>query len=288
MKLMISNLCQKVVVRVWSGILKTKVGYRLSDIIINCSMKESSEVTHKGCRMRFSSPNTLCKWRADTFSTKEPETLDWIDNIPLGSVLWDIGANVGLYSVYAYKRRKCKVYAFEPSVFNLELLARNIELNTMNVGDGVSCAQIVIIPLPLSGQTSVNDLKFTSTELGGALSTFGEDYGWDGAKINEVFRCRMSGMIMDDVTNSLNIPPPDYIKLDVDGVEHIILAGGRSILKKVKSVLVEVNDAFAEQAYECSQVLTNAGLKLKEKKQSEMVADSTAGFENTFNQIWER
>jgi FkbM family methyltransferase len=49
--------------------------------------------------------------------------------MPRGSVLWDIGANVGLYSCYAVKARDCRVFAFEPSVFNLELLARNIFLN---------------------------------------------------------------------------------------------------------------------------------------------------------------
>jgi FkbM family methyltransferase len=239
--------------------------------------------------MRFSTPNSLCKWRVETFSIKEPETLDWIDGMPLGSVFWDVGANVGLYSIYAYKKRKCKVYAFEPSVFNLELLARNIKFNTENkVNQGNYDEQLVVIPLPLSEKTSISELRFTSTEWGGALSTFGETYGWHVKKINEVFKCRMSGITMDEVLTSLNVPMPDYIKLDVDGIEHIILSGGNQILKNVKSILVEVNDDFVEQVSECYEILTASGLKLIEKKQSEMVADSTSGFEKTFNQIWKR
>ena len=52
--------------------------------------------------------------------------------MPEGSVVWDIGANVGLYSCYAAKHRGCRVFAFEPYVFNLEILARNIYLNQLS------------------------------------------------------------------------------------------------------------------------------------------------------------
>ena len=40
-------------------------------------------------------------------------TLDWIDSIEKGSVFWDIGANVGLYGIYAAIKKDCIVYAFE-------------------------------------------------------------------------------------------------------------------------------------------------------------------------------
>ena len=50
-----------------------------------------------------------CDFLAESFSKKEPDTLAWIDLIPEGSLIWDIGANVGLYSVYAAKARNCKV-----------------------------------------------------------------------------------------------------------------------------------------------------------------------------------
>ena len=50
-----------------------------------------------------------------------------------GSTFWDIGANVGIYEHFTGMSRKCHTFAFEPSVFNLEILARNIALN--NLGD---------------------------------------------------------------------------------------------------------------------------------------------------------
>ena len=78
-------------------------------------------VLHKNFTMNFSLFNWINSYRIRTFSTKEFENLDWIDSIKSNSIFWDIGANLGLYSIYIAKSKKCKVFAFEPSVFNLEL-----------------------------------------------------------------------------------------------------------------------------------------------------------------------
>ena len=40
---------------------------------------------------------------------------------------------------------------------------------------------------------------------------------------------------------------PNFIKIDVDGIEHLILEGGNQILKKTKSILVEIDDSFTLQ-----------------------------------------
>ena len=93
------------------------------------------------------------------------------------------------------------------------------------------------------------------------------------------------GVRMIDAVQILSIPQPDYVKMDVDGIEHLILNGGTEVLKNVKGVLIEVNDAFQEQSSQCKLLLTKAGLVLKEKRQSEIVSVSTAGFQNVFNQI---
>ena len=108
---------------------RTRVGRYVFKQILSTAMDGVREVAHDGAQLQFSAPNALCEWRAQTFSTKEPETLAWIDAIPEGAIVWDVGANIGLYAVYAANRRNCRVWAFEPSVFNLELLARNIHLN---------------------------------------------------------------------------------------------------------------------------------------------------------------
>ena len=72
---------------------KTRAGKYVFKQILNSSMDQVRDVVHDGVSLRFTVPNVLCEWRAQTFSTKEPETLAWIDSMPEGAVLWDVGAN---------------------------------------------------------------------------------------------------------------------------------------------------------------------------------------------------
>ncbi|MDC1414810.1 FkbM family methyltransferase [Gammaproteobacteria bacterium] len=239
--------------------------------------------TYKGHMLKFTVPSYLSDWRAQTFTTKEPETLDWIDSMVDGCILWDVGANIGVYSLYAAQCKDAKVFAFEPSLFNLELLARNIYLNNLH-------ENIAIAPIALSDKTNFGSIKMTSTEMGSALATFGEDFGWDGQKIKHNFTFKTIGMTMDDAASYLQIPLPNYIKIDVDGLEHLILLGGQKVLAQVDEVLIEVNDDFIQQAEGVSKALTNCGLTLVDKRHSpEEFSDGLDVQANSaFNQIWKR
>ena len=254
-------------------------GRYLFNRITASAMAQTRTVTHNGVSLTFAAPNELALARADTLSSKEPETLEWIDGLPSGSTLWDIGANVGLYTCYAAKARGCRVFAFEPSVFNLELLARNLFLNGLT-------DKAVIVPLPLSEALGVSRLNMTSTDWGGAMSTFGEAYGHDGRPLRKIFEFPTIGLSMADAANLLMIPRPDYIKMDVDGIEHLILKGGGEVLKSVKGLLIEINDEFAAQAGGAAEFLKQAGLTLKEKKRADIRLTGAA--EGTYNQIWVR
>jgi len=258
------------------------VGLFVIDNIVEQIREKYQVIRHNNKEFRFASPNRLALYRADSFSTKEPETLEWIDDLPSSCVLWDIGANVGLYSIYAAKTRAARVYAFEPSVFNLELLARNIHLNKVT-------ENVCIVPIALSSSTNFNYLRMTTTEWGGALSTFEKDFGWDGKKLNVTFDYQTIGISLDEVGTSLNLQTPDYIKMDVDGIEHFILQGGKKLLSTIKGILIEVNDDFEKQAEECNTLLTSCGLKLIAKKHSAEYADpSSFGGGVVWNQIWAR
>ena len=110
----------------------------------------SKTFTHKSMSGRtieisLYTPNSVCGFRADTFSTKEPETLVWINGFKENATFFDIGANIGLYSCYAAKKLKCNTFAFEPSFFNLELLSKNIFVNNLS-------SLIKIVPISLSSE----------------------------------------------------------------------------------------------------------------------------------------
>jgi FkbM family methyltransferase len=256
-----------------------RIGRYVYEQILDGSMSQTKAIDHFGVKLKFAVPNSLSNYRADSFSTKEPETLEWIDAMQEGSVVWDIGANVGIYSCYAAKRRNCRVFSFEPSVFNLELLARNIFLNGLT-------KRVTIVPLPLSDVLSFNNLNMTSTAWGGAMSTFGQSYGHDGEIMQKVFEFPTIGLSMVDAVERLKIPPPDYIKMDVDGIEHLVLKGGMPVLSKTKGILIEINDKFNTQANEADLYLREAGFTFKEKRHAEYFDVATTAEKYTYNQIW--
>ena len=258
---------------------KTTIGNFIFESSLNAAMQQRETIKHRGLELVFSAPNARNKYRISTFSSKEPETLEWIDGLPQGAVFWDVGANIGLYSCYAAKSRGCRVFAFEPSVFNLELLARNIYLNGL-------CDQVTVIPLPLAEQHAFDRLNMTNTEWGGSMSTFGHDYGWDGGLMRRVFEFPTVSISMNEAVGLLGIPQPDFLKMDVDGIEHLVLKGGAEVLQRVRGVSIEINDAFTRQADESSRCLELAGLRFVHKKHSEKI-DGTE-FSQVFNQVWHR
>ena len=279
MKQFLKNTIKKIIQKLTTLLSSTKVGRLVNEVIVNDVMNRVQEMEHNGLRMKFTVPNSLNRFRVESFSTKEPETLKWIDCFPDNAVLWDIGANVGLYSVYAAKKKNCRVVAFEPSVFNLELLARNLYMN--NLQDLVTVA-----PFALSDGLGTSLMRMTTTEWGGALSTFGKEVGWDGGSIKEVFAFQTFGVNMDLAVSVLHLPSPDFIKMDVDGIEHFILQNGPDVLSNIQGILVEINDNFIEQSEKSKEALERAGLTLKEKLHSKMFEDTK--FSSSYNQIWSR
>jgi len=81
--------------------------------------------------LRFGCETELETWRAEALLTKEPGTIAWLDTLPVGSVLYDVGANIGVYTLYAARRvgPDGMVYAFEPHVANAVSLLRNVQAN---------------------------------------------------------------------------------------------------------------------------------------------------------------
>lgn len=273
MRAVIKQFIKRAIANTVVGLSKTSAGQYAYQKFIDTAMNRESVVNYRFHRMVFAAPNWLSQYRIDTFATKEPETLEWLDSVPEGSILWDVGANIGLYAIYAAKARNCRVYAFEPSVFNLELLARNIFLNNLQ-------SKITIMPIALSDQLGLNLFKMSTTAWGGALSTFGQDFDQNGRALKDIFEYQTLGMSIAEAVSLLHIPRPDYIKVDVDGIEHFILRGGSDVLSKVAGILIEINDSFLEQAGESARHLENAGLSLYRK--------CDIGMPNQFNQWWRR
>jgi FkbM family methyltransferase len=250
-----------------------KLGARALDCVIETALERSISIEYGKTRICFATPNSLSTFRAESFSSKEPETLIWIDQMPEGSIFWDVGSNVGLYSIYAALARKSRVFSFEPSVFNLELMVRNITLN------GVSDL-ITLVPVALSQNNSLQFFNMGNLKWGGALSSFGESVDQHGHYFEPILKYQLPGFAIDEITKILSIPPPDFLKIDVDGFEHLVLKGGVNNLNSVSSVLIEIDDNYREQSEMSNQLLVNAGLTLLEKASAQPSSQT--------NQIWKR
>ena len=78
----------------------------------------------------------------------------------------------------------------------------------------------------------------------------------------------------------------DYIKIDVDGIEHLILGGENTLKEKIKSILIEVNDNFLEQKNKVNEFMIGSGLILKKKTIEKIPVKEE--FLKVFNYIYER
>ena len=196
-----------------------------------------------------------------------------------GGTFYDIGANVGLYSIYYAKKYSGKVYAFEPSAFNLGLLIKNISIN--NVTD-----RVIIIPNPLTSHQQIANFLISESQEGGASSTFGEEYGYDGQPLKVEFSYQTIGYSLDLLVSVGSLPQvPSLMKIDVDGIENLILRGGMNILsnQSLRTVLIEVNEDVIKAATEVNEIMHLANFKLAKKEHRQKLENTT--YDNTFNQI---
>ena len=142
------------------------------------------------------------------------------------------------------------------------------------------------MPISLSSERKIDQFNMSTTEWGGALSTFGEKVTFDGSDLKSVFNYTTISISLDDCIDFFNLPQPDHIKIDVDGIEDIILSGAPKILQKTKSILVEVNENVKENKERCEKMLKDSGLKFLKKKP---VDDNNVGtLKNCYNHIWVR
>jgi FkbM family methyltransferase len=195
--------------------------YSKADIFIDVASSLEAEVRANSC-------------------VKEPETVAWIEHdLRPGDVLWDIGANIGAYSLVAAKCHggKVKICAFEPSFLNFAQLCRNIALN--------DCGEVIFpLNIALSEKTCVGHFNHQNLVSGGALHAFGEALDYKHEAFRPVLRQDLLSFSVDDLIRIFSLPSPDHIKLDVDGLEMAIMNGAEQTLvgKKVRTILVELGD----------------------------------------------
>jgi FkbM family methyltransferase len=209
--------------------------------------------------IKFFAPTTLLRMRAHTLLSKETETIEWLNGLGADDVLWDIGANVGTFTLYAGAVRSCTVLAFEPSAANYAILTRNVQLNGLH-------PRVVAYGFALSGETSLGILNLDSAAGGGAMNEFGRAGEKSRYSSNTTPAGHgMIGFTIDDFVSRFAPPLPTHIKLDVDGLEWPILQGAAATLQspRLRSVMVELTISDRAERDRAIELLRQCGLHLK-------------------------
>ena len=134
-----------------------------------------------------------------------------------GSVVYDIGANVGYFSLLASQLvgDKGQVYAFEPLPRNVHFLHRHIALNQIE--------NIKVVEAAVSDHEGEAFFDLGASSAMGHLSEAGE------IKVRRV--------CLDKMLDSGEIRPPDMVKIDVEGAEYEVLRGARVMLETQRPLL---------------------------------------------------
>ena len=170
-----------------------------------------------GRSITLDNPSSQARQRWLGEMSPEPETKQWISELPPGAVFWDIGANIGIWSVHAAVRG-LRVVAIEPHPSYIQELEQTIRRNQLDL---------------LTIQAALLDSRGAGALVRGrSKHTF--------KTCDPAFGIPAASLTMDMLAREIGLWP-DYIKLDVDGNEHQIIAGGTEVLQRVKSMLVEID-----------------------------------------------
>lgn len=180
---------------------------------------------YPGIKMRA---ETLAEVNRARGCTKEPETVAWLERtFKPGDVLYDIGANVGAYSLVAaaVAKGECLVFAFEPHAATYLALVENVQLNRRS-----DC--VTALPIALGDRSMINVIS--GDPAAGASC---HDWSGNADGVPQHVAC----LKLRDVVSMFGIPSPTHIKLDVDGVEDAVIRGAAGMLEnqRLRTILIE-------------------------------------------------
>lgn len=231
------------VVRVFFGGLAAVMGRKRFLSLLHFLAGEIDTTLEVG-GVKFNAAQPIPFSRAVRFLTKEPETIAWIDDfMSEGEVFYDVGANIGVFSLYAATRKAATVIAFEPLAVNYGVLNENINLNGLS-------GRITALNLALHDKTMLSHLNVQELKSGKAGNTFEKPIGSRSLPFEPAFIQGMIGMRMDDFIETYGAPFPNHVKIDVDANEPQIIAGMERVLvdPRLKSIAIELNTEWPEHA----------------------------------------
>lgn len=203
----------------------------------------------KGYRWRFTSRTN----NEMILGTWEPEMQDiFLRYIKPGQVIYDLGAHQGFLSAVAGKITgdTGKVYSFEPFPYNYNFLSENVHLNKLR---NVKAFQAAV-------SDKAGKLAF-SNSIHDTANTYLKQSPEFKDNLLEV-----RAVSLDELIESKEIEPPDFIKIDVEGAELDVLQGAQKLFSSHSPVVYlethNVHNAGVDE--QCLKWLESQGYQTQE------------------------
>jgi FkbM family methyltransferase len=160
--------------------------------------------------------------------TSEPLTQAvFAEQIRSGGVMWDVGANIGFYSLIASRLvGDGKVIAFEPLPANQAAIRRNLALNEIT--------NVELIGLALGDHEGTADLQLHGGNSWAKLDTSADTSFRTRRGVADTIQVQISTL---DAQLG-NVPPPSFVKIDIEGAEVAALRGATNLLTEHRPVLI--------------------------------------------------
>ena len=169
------------------------------------------------------------------FQEADESAIAWLKRLlPEDGVFFDIGANIGSFSLVGAKRAVTGVvHAFEPSSYHLERLRYNLGLNGFK--------NVRINPFALSDASGEAVLHLPVARCGMSNSGTASLFELESPGVN-LHRETVRTMRLDDYCKDQACHRIDVVKIDVEGAELKVLAGGKDILGRMRPAVIQEMD----------------------------------------------
>ncbi len=143
------------------------------------------------------------------------------------TVFVDVGAYMGFYTVYACRRAR-RVLAVEPNPMALAYLKANVALN--------NCHNTIIVPKAASDKREVVKLRIPRPAKKGHISTMASIV-WS---FEEALEIDVETDTLDNIVDEAGLDTVDFVKIDVEGAEGLVIKGAERTLRKARAILIEI------------------------------------------------
>jgi FkbM family methyltransferase len=198
------------------------------------------DIAARGVNIRFHVGNGRLRVWAERFEEIEPELLDLIDSLPNGTVLYDVGASIGLFSLYAAIKRGCRVVAFEAEAQNYAMLEMNHFINRARLPQPLTALNVALSDS--AGLGAIYTRVYGAGEHGKTLDkAVAQDTkeGFEPVHVQAVLKQTLDGLIA-----TCGLALPQVLKVDVDGAEAAVLRGAVATLRSpsLHTVFIELTE----------------------------------------------